>query len=67
MKLIKEYLCNGHPSDDEIIESLEILAKEDCIIKLTWFIRYNGWHKIFIKKDMTLEECKDRLPKRYGL
>ena len=36
MKYIKEYLCdNETPSDGEIRECLEIVNKEDCIIKLT--------------------------------
>lgn len=36
MKLIKEYLCdNQTPSDAEIMECLEIVSKEDCVVKLT--------------------------------
>lgn len=68
MKYIKEYLCDKKiPSDEEIRECLEIVNKEDCIIKLTWFVRYNGWHKLFVKNGMTFEECKDKLPKVYGV
>ena len=68
MKYIKEYLCDkSTPSDEEIRECLEIVSKEDCIIKLTWFVRYHGWHKLHIKNGMTFEECKDKLPKFYGI
>lgn len=68
MKQIKEYLCdNGTPSDTEIMECLEIVKNEDCIVKLIWFFPYNGWHKRYIKKDMTFEEVKDSLPKVYGV
>ena len=68
MKYIKEYLCDkGTPSDEEIRECLEIVNKEDCVVKLTWFVRYNGWHNLLIKNGMTFEECKDKLPKVYGL
>ena len=68
MKYIKEYLCDKRtPSDEEIRDCLEIVSKEDCIIKLTWFYPYNGWHKLLIKNGMTFEECKDKLPKIYGL
>ena len=68
MKLIKEYLCDrSTPSDEEIIECLDIVNKEDCIVKLTWFFPYNGWHKLFVKKGMTFEECQDKLPKVYGV
>ena len=68
MKYIKEYLCDKRtPSDEEIQECLKIVSKEDCIIKLTWFVRYNGWHNLLIKDGMTFEECKDKIPKFYGV
>lgn len=68
MKYIKEYLCdNETPSDGEIRECLEIVKKEDCVVKLTWFVRYNGWHNLLIKNGMTFEECKDKIPKFYGV
>ena len=68
MKYVKEYLCDKEtPSDEEIQECLEIVNKEDCIVKLTWFVRYNGWHNLLIKNGMTFEECKDKLPKFYGV
>ena len=68
MKYIKEYLCDKEtPSDEEIRECLEIVNKEDCVVKLTWFVRYNGWHNLLIKDGMTFEECKDKLPKFYGV
>ena len=62
-KLIKYNIL----SDEEIQECLEIVNKEDCVVKLTWFVRYNGWHNLLIKNGMTFEECKDKLPKVYGL
>ena len=68
MKLIKEYLCDhSTPSDEEIMECLKIVNNEDCIVKLTWFFPYNGWHKLFVERGMTFEECKDKLPKCYGI
>lgn len=68
MKLVKEYLCdNRTPSDEEIRECLEIANKEDCIVKLTWLFPHNGWHKRYIKKNVTFEEVKDSLPKSYGV
>ena len=62
-KLIKYNIL----SDEEMRECLEIVSKEDCIIKLTWFVRYNGWHNLLIKDGMTFEECKSKLPKFYGV
>ena len=68
MKYIKEYLCDGEiPSSEEIRECLEIVQNENCVKKLTWFVPYNGWHKLFIKNGMTFEECVDKIPKVYGL
>ena len=38
MKYIKEYLCDKRtPSDEEIRECLEIVNKEDCIVKLKFY------------------------------
>ena len=68
MKYIKEYLCDKKiPSDEEIKECLEIVSKEDCVVKLTWFYPYNGWHKLFIEKGMTFEKCKGKLQRGYGV
>ena len=68
MKYVKEYLCDKEtPSDEEIRECLEIVNKEGCVVKLTWFVRYNGWHNLLIKNGMTFEECKNKLPKVYGV
>ena len=68
MKYIKEYLCDDRvPSSKEIRECLEIVQNENCVIKLTWFVPYNGWHKLHITSDITFEECKDKLPKMYAV
>ena len=68
MKYIKEYLCDKKiPSDEEIRECLEIVQNENCVIKLTWFVPCNGWHKLFIEKGMTFEKCKGKLQRVYGL
>ncbi len=68
MKLIKEYLCDDHiPSDEEILQGIEIANSEDCIVRLKWFFPYSGQYKLHITKGMTLEDCKDKLPKCYPL
>jgi len=68
MKLIKEYLCDGaRPSEEEIVECLEIVDKESCIIELRWFFPYSGWYNLFIDQSMTFDECMDKLPKVYGI
>lgn len=64
MKYIKEYLCYARiPSDEEIRECLEIVQKEDCVIRLI----YNGHYKLHITSKMTFEECKSKVPKFYGV
>lgn len=68
MKLVKEYYCGQRtPTDEEIKESLKIVEKEGCVVKLKWFIQYNGWHRRYIEKGMTFDECKNSLPKVYGV
>ena len=68
MTRIEEYLCDGRtPTDDEIRECLQIALWNDCIVKLRWFFPYNGWHEMHINKTMTFKECKEKLPKVYGV
>ena len=68
MKLIKEYLCDGStPCDEELLEGLDIVSKEDCIVRLKWFFPYSGWYDLTLKRGMTFEECKSKLPNFYGV
>lgn len=67
MKLIKEYLCDGTPSDEEIIKAIKIVEKDNCVVRLKWFIPYSGWYTLLVKDGMTFEECKNKLPRVYGL
>lgn len=68
MKLIKEYLCDHNtPSDEEIHNCIKIANVEKCIVKLNWFFPYNGWHYLYIKEGMTFDECKEKIPKTYGV
>ena len=68
MKLVKEYLCDKRtPSDEEIREAIEVANNDNCIVKLRWFFPYNGWHELYVEKNMTFEQCKEKLPKRYGV
>lgn len=68
MRLVKEYICDERtPSDVEIKECMQVAAHENCIVKLMWFFPYNGWNHILIDSDMTFEDCKARIPRRYGV
>jgi hypothetical protein len=66
MKLVKEYECDKRtPSDEEILQGIEIANSEDCIVNLKWFFPCSGWYTLRITKGMTLESCIAKLPKRY--
>ena len=68
MKPIKDFLCDkGTPQDYELLECIDIADKEDCVVRLSWFFPYNGWHQLLVKPGMTIVDCKDKLPKRYGV
>lgn len=68
MKLVKEYLCdNRTPSDEEIKECLEIVNKENCVVRLRWCVGYGGWYTLEVLNGMTFEECKSKLPTCYPL
>ena len=67
-KLVKEYFCDKQtPSDEEIMQSVEIANKENCVVKLKWFFPYSGWYDRYIKPGMTFEEVKESLPEVYGV
>lgn len=68
MKLVKEYLYDGNhitPDDEEIKECIEIANREDCIVRLRWFVKYSGWYELSVTKGTTFEECKSQLPTCY--
>ena len=68
MKRIKEYKCDGRtPTDKELLMSIKIASDDNCIVKLNWFFPYTGNYSIEISSDMTLDMCKERLPKFYPL
>ena len=64
---VKEYISNGHPSDEDIQQCIDIANSQNCIIHLKWFIQYNGWNDRYIYPGSNLEETLDRLPKIYGI
>ena len=68
MKPIKDFLCDKtHPTDEEILECINIANAENCVVKLRWFAPYNGQHWLLIEPGMSFEECKAIVPKRYGV
>lgn len=66
MKEIKQYMCDGTiPTNNEILECIDIAKKENCIIKLTWIFPHSGTYNLQICGDETLEEIESKLPKCY--
>lgn len=69
MTLVKEYISDNltgfGPSDEEIRECLDIVQKENCIIKLNWYVNY--WYTLIVKNGMTFDDCKNALPKVYPM
>lgn len=59
---------SNEPTDKEIQQLIEI-AKEnpDCIVRVYWYVKYNGWFTRPIMPDDTIETFKARMPKDYGL
>lgn len=59
---------SNEPTNEEIQKLIEI-AKEnpDCIVRVYWYVKYNGWFDRAFSADDTVETFKARLPKMYGL
>lgn len=66
---IKEYSCGFDctPTDDDILEAISLAKKYECVIKLTWTLKWGGNYYRFITKESNFEDIKNSLPKIYGL
>ena len=68
MMYIKEFLCDGlSPNDEEIKECMKVVENENCAIILYYIAINSQMYNIFIRKGTTFEECKEQIPKYYGL
>ena len=67
MNLLKTYVCECTPKDEEITSAIETAKREDCFVRLEWFVKYNGWHNIMLDKNSDIETTKSKLPKCYGM
>lgn len=61
MKSIKEYYCDNTPTEEELKTSLNICKRHKCVVKLCWFIKYNGWNYQYICEDSDIEKINDSL------
>lgn len=56
------------PTDEEIQELIEIAKQNpDCIVRVFWYVKYNGWFDRAICADDTVETVRSRMPKGYGM
>lgn len=59
--------CNA-PTNEEIEQLIEIAKQNpDCIVRVHWYVKYNGWFDRAFSADDTVETFKARMPKSYGL
>lgn len=45
------------PSDDEIRESIEIARREECIVRIDYFVPYSGQYHLDIDPESTFDGC----------
>ena len=68
MKQIKEFLCDENsPTADEIEHCLKAAKNENCVINLYWVGPNRYMYHIFIRDNMTFEECVEQIPKFYPM
>ena len=63
---VKTYICE-YPSDEEIQEALNIVKRDNIIIKLQWHVKHSGTYHAIIASDSTIESVKKQIPRVYGI
>ena len=59
---VKEYYCGTSTPTLEYLKSARhTCIFNDCIVRLTWFIEYNGWNQRYITKDTDVEKLNEEL------
>lgn len=64
---LKTYLCDHTPKDDDILEAMKIVKNDNCVVKISWHIKYSGTYDVVIANDSTLESVKAQIPKIYPI
>lgn len=52
---IKMYWCEDVPTIEDIKQAFDIVANENVVVSIRWFVKYNGLHEKFVLKEL-LEE-----------
>lgn len=69
---IEEYWCENVPSLSDIEEAFNQVKKNNVVVKINWFVKYNGCHDRIITKDIiegttAKEYFEDCIPHVYGI
>lgn len=70
LKRIKEYKVQPNdysPKEEDLKTAIEIAKIEHCIVRINWWIKYNGDYYLDVYEDSNLEDLKNKLPKYYGM
>ena len=54
-------------TDEEIKECIKTVENENCAIILYWIAINSQMYNIFIRDNMTFEECIEQIPKFYPM
>ena len=72
MTEIKTFWIEGRPTVDDIKQAYEIVANEDVVVMIKWFVNYNGMHERLIFKKTIQEQnytdyWENYIPHCYGV
>ena len=65
MLLMKEYLCNGTPTDEDIKDAMFISKTDSCAVKLYWSKLLPCDRFICVIHTMSFEMCKKQILEVY--
>lgn len=62
------YETDGVPNDNDLNEAITMTKlNSDIQIILHWYVNHSGWYSLRIKPTDTVESCRERMPKFYGV
>lgn len=64
---LKTYICDHTPKDEDILEAMDIVKRDRCIVMIKWNVAYSGSYHVIVAFDFTLESVKEQLPKLYPI
>jgi len=70
MKPILSYMLtdNKCPTLEDIQLCCTVAKRDNCVIRLVWFVQYSGWYDVLLYPDSNPEETfENEVPQIYGL